>query len=225
MSKWSRPTSVSIPTIWATFEGRQIINGNKRQYWIQDITDEYRDRIVEYMIEEFTMDEPLCKYSSNLNHHLGLVCLTKDEDGKPIIAAMNCTTLCSKYDDESSGDGLQVQVLKTLMWVKKQVDPFSKFNITEYLDAMGLYVPPKFRGEGLGYELLKARKALCRACGLKVSITLFTSAISQKLADRVGFKDLYAIDYVDLEKVNPAFKYPGIQEHTKSLRFMYIVYE
>lgn len=92
-----------------------------------------------------------------LTYNLGLVCLTKDKDGKPIIAGMNCTTLCSKYDDESSGDGPQVPVLKTLMWVKKQVDPFSKFNISEYLDAMGLYVPPKFRGEGLGYELLKAR--------------------------------------------------------------------
>lgn len=64
MSKWNRPASVPIPTIWATFEGRQIINGSKRQYWIQDISEEYRDRIVEYMIDEFTMDEPLCKYSS-----------------------------------------------------------------------------------------------------------------------------------------------------------------
>ncbi|KAK9731445.1 hypothetical protein QE152_g13629 [Popillia japonica] len=69
------------------------------------------------------------------------------------------------------------------------------------------------------------REALCRACGITVSITMFTSAISQKLADRAGFKDLYAIDYADLEKINPIFRYPGIQEHTKSIRCMYIIYK
>ncbi|GJQ70245.1 hypothetical protein Trydic_g22694 [Trypoxylus dichotomus] len=194
------------------------------------------------MVEEFTADEPLCKYSKcydvhnpkdveklvnvwkkGLESNLGLVCLTNDEDGKPTIAGMNCTTLCSKFDEKSTV-GNYGKVLETLVWVKDQVDPFAKFNITEYLDALGLYVPHAYRGEGLGYELLKAREALCRSCGIKASLTLFTSQISQKLAERAGFKDIYAIDYDELEKKNPKFRYPNIQEHTKSLRFMYILY-
>lgn len=69
------------------------------------------------------------------------------------------------------------------------------------------------------------REPLCKACGLKASLTLFTSIISQKLAERAGFKDIYAIDYVDLQKQNPRFRYPGIENHTKTLRFMYILYE
>lgn len=91
-----------------------------------------------------------------LEFNLGLVCLTKDENGKPTIAGMNCTTLCSKFEEHASS-GEEGKVLGTLMWVKKQVDPFTKFSITEYLDAMGLYVPHRYRGEGLGFELLKAR--------------------------------------------------------------------
>lgn len=69
---------------------------------------------------------------------------------------MNCTTICSMFDEKESTED-QGQVLETLMWVKAQVDPFKRFNITEYLDAMGLYVLPEYRGEGLGLELLKAR--------------------------------------------------------------------
>ncbi|KAI4465212.1 n-acetyltransferase-related [Holotrichia oblita] len=221
---------------------RKEINGVKRTYWIQDITDEYKDEVVKYMVKQFVTDEPLSRYSkvyeslqtSNLKKleeiwyeglkcNLGLVCLTKDENGKPTIAAMNCTTISRIDDEESSETGHQI--LDTLTWMKKQVDAFKTLNITEYLDAMGLYVLPEYRGEGLGLEVLKAREPLCRACGITTSITLFTSIISQKLAERAGFQDLCAIDYDEIERRNPRFSYPGIQNHTKTLRLMYITYK
>lgn len=66
---------------------------------------------------------------------------------------------------------------------------------------------------------------MCKALGLKTSLTLFTSKISQHLAEHVGFEDLCTIDYEELEKNPGLMKFPGIQEHTKSVRFMYIVYE
>lgn len=93
---------------------------------------------------------------NTLENNLALTCLTKDDNGKPIIAAMNCTTICSVYDEkqvtEEGG-----KILQTLMFVKALVDPFKTLNITEYLDALGLYVLPEYRGDGLGFELLKAR--------------------------------------------------------------------
>lgn len=66
---------------------------------------------------------------------------------------------------------------------------------------------------------------MCKAIGLKASLTLYTSKISQYLAERVGFKDLSCVDYEDLEKDPGVMKFPGIQEHTKSIRFMYILYD
>lgn len=68
---------------------------------------------------------------------------------------MNCTTISRIDDKESSETGHQI--LDTLVWMKKQVDAFETLNIKEYLDAMGLYVLPEYRGEGLGLEVLKAR--------------------------------------------------------------------
>lgn len=66
---------------------------------------------------------------------------------------------------------------------------------------------------------------MCRALGLKATLTLFTSKISQILAERVGFKDLYVAEYADLEKNPGLMKFPGIQEHTRAIRFMYLLYE
>lgn len=51
----------------------------------------------------------------------------------------------------------------------------------------------------------------------------FTSIASQKVADRVGFKELNSFDYAELEKVDPKYSLPGIQEHTKALRLLYQV--
>ncbi|KAK9731427.1 hypothetical protein QE152_g13631 [Popillia japonica] len=245
MSAWKRPESVPFPTVWAKFEGKIVRNGIKNIYWIQEVTDEYKSQVLQYMMDEFTLDEPFCKYSKisedpdvmkqfkefwweSFKENLALVCLTKDQNGVTHVAGMNCTLLGYKGDDDIVKNKLDekgLHVFHTLKFVKDQVDPFKKFNITEYLDGMGLYVLPKYRGEGLGIELLRAREPMCRALGLKATLTLFTSKISQILAERVGFKDLYVAEYADLEKNPGLMKFPGIQEHTRAIRFMYLLYE
>ncbi|GJQ70243.1 hypothetical protein Trydic_g22693 [Trypoxylus dichotomus] len=245
MSTWTRPKSVPVPTVWSSFEGRIERNGVKNTYWIQEITDEYKDQVIQYMLEEFVLDEPFCKYSKisedpdvmkefknfwseTLKENLGLVCLTKDQDGVTHVAGMNCTLLGYKDDEKDIATNLDekcLRVFRTLKYVKDQSDPFTKFNITEYLDGMGLYVLPKYRGEGLGTALLRAREPMCRAIGLKATLTLFTSKVSQVLAERIGFKDLCTVDYADLEKDPGLMTFPNIQEHTKSIRFMYLLYD
>lgn len=66
MSKWTRPSCVPIPSVWMKFEGKIVRNGVKNTYWIQEITEEYREDVLKYMTEEFVWDEPFCKYSSKL---------------------------------------------------------------------------------------------------------------------------------------------------------------
>lgn len=59
---------------------------------------------------------------------LGLVCLTKDEDGKPIIAAMNCTTVTTKNDKaDISKVGIEQCLVQKLV-----LSHFRKFQV-EYL--------------------------------------------------------------------------------------------
>lgn len=49
--------------IWATFEGKKIVNGTKRKYWIQTATEEFYDDIVKHMSSGFLLDEPICRYT------------------------------------------------------------------------------------------------------------------------------------------------------------------
>lgn len=42
-------------------------------------------------------------------------------------------------------------------YVTKYNDAFEKLGLDRYLSAMGLFVLPEYRGEGLGLALLKAR--------------------------------------------------------------------
>lgn len=159
-----------------------------------------------------------------VNQNMGLLCLTMDENGKPTMAGVNCTAICTINDKNLESIGCD-KVLPLFTWLKEQDDAFSKFNITEYLDGMGLFVLREYRGEGIGAELLKAREPLCRACGLKASLTVFSSPFSQSCAIRAGYKDFVAIDYDKLEEIKPEFSFPGIQKISKSVRLMYILFE
>lgn len=53
--------------ILAEFEGRKVIDGKKRKYWIQILTEEYIEEATNYMCGGFLKDEPLCRYTSKLS--------------------------------------------------------------------------------------------------------------------------------------------------------------
>nr|XP_022919228.1 uncharacterized protein LOC111428056 isoform X1 [Onthophagus taurus] len=235
---WERNKNVPLPSVW-----REFVSKTNRKYWIQDITEEYKDIIASYMAYGFSKDEPLCKFSHAttyaeylklaynfwrkcVDQNMGLICFTKDEDGDWKIAGMNCTVVSTIDEEyEKFENKCLNKIISTITYVTKQVDAFETLKIDKYLSALGLFVLPEFRGEGIGLELLKAREPLCKACGIKVSCTVFTSLFSQVIATKAGFKDLYDISYSELEKRNPLFKFPGIQDHTTNIKFMYIKYE
>lgn len=66
-----------------------------------------------------------------------------------------------------------------------------------------------------------SRSHLCRAVGLKATITAFTATASQKLAVKSGFKDLVVVSYDEIAEKNPEFYFPGINDECKILRYMY----
>lgn len=109
-------------------------------------------------------------------------------------------------------------------YVTKYNSFFQKYKLPCYLTALGLFVRPEFRGEGIGLELLKAREPLCKAVGIPATCTVFTSIASQKLAQRAGFQEMTEINYEDIQKIDPTWKFPGIEKHTKSCKYMFIIY-
>lgn len=62
------------------------------------------------------------------------------------------------------------------------------YGVDEYLGSAGLLVMPKYRGRAIGEHLLNARRVVCNHFGIKMTSTVFTSDITNRIADKVGFK-------------------------------------
>ncbi|GLV39248.1 hypothetical protein CBL_06298 [Carabus blaptoides fortunei] len=220
---WKRPESVPFPSVWSRFEGKREINGKIPKFWIQDIPEDMFEIAMQTMLQNFIYDESMCKsitivdeadsmddikevWKAFLQHKLGLICFMENPDpnGKPIIAGLNITYLSNKNEEEPDFKGEKCRnMLGAVLHLTHMKDPFEAFGINEYMSALGLSVLPEFRGQGIGDQLLNARTPLGKAVGLKVTLTVFTSSISQKLAKRTGFKDFCVIDYAELETINP----------------------
>lgn len=66
MYKWIRPSIIKYPTIWRTFTNK--ISLHRKEYWIQDITPEYRDQVIKFTLQSFLHDEPLTKLISKYTY-------------------------------------------------------------------------------------------------------------------------------------------------------------
>lgn len=238
---WKRPDNVPYPSVWKRFKGRREINGVVPNFWIQDIPEDEFQNALDFMMSGFPYEEPLNKYSNMFNdkealstlrslmgeilqHKLGLICYTDNSDpnGKPIIAGVNCTHAKTKWDpDVEIPNETMSKIFGTMDAVTNLVDAFEVLKTDVLLTAMGLYVPAQFRGQNLGLELLNAREYICKAVGIKATVTTFTATISQILAEKAGFKVLAEIPYPELRKIDSRFVYPGIEKHTIVLKYMY----
>lgn len=80
--------------------------------------------------------------------------------------------------------------------VHGRFNAFEYYGVDEFMASLGLSVDRRYRGRHIGDHLLTARKIQCKAFGLKLTHSLFTSDFSNKNADRVGFVPNVAIKYV-----------------------------
>jgi len=240
MTEFVRDTTKNYPRIYKEFTGK---NSGKK-FWIQDLTKEYIDEVANIYVTQFVKSEPITKYSNVsddplcleefrvlwkdvLSEMLSLICLTKTPEGEVKIAGFN--SLCvsveneqidlSKFKREKSK-----KILGFVNYMTKIKNPFKDFGIDKYLNAMGLYVLKDFQGEGLGQEILDARIIIGKEQGFKASLTVFTSTISQKQAVRCGFQEYVSVDYAQVGKERPEFEMKGIEEHTKSCKYMVMLY-
>ncbi|XP_017783198.1 PREDICTED: uncharacterized protein LOC108567321 [Nicrophorus vespilloides] len=235
-----RPCGGKYPNIWREFEGRER-DGFKRKYWVQDLTEEHFDAVIKVLFEGFVSDEPLCKflkitedeealaemkelYLDTLRQKYGLICFTKDNDGTQKLVGFNCTSRRMPNDRNFECSNEKVKLFleyedKYIPGYKQQME---KLNIKDYLSAVGLFVLPEYRGESIGLQILKAREPLCKARGINISVTLFTSIASQKLAVKAGYIDLMPEDAPSYTPANKDEEY--LTELAKGCRFMYIFY-
>ena len=62
--EWRRSDLVKFPATWATFNGRKVLDGKRRRFWIQDVDEGLAEDVIKYMTTQFVAEEPLSKYAS-----------------------------------------------------------------------------------------------------------------------------------------------------------------
>lgn len=239
--KWSRPEYIALPTVWRQCSGlRETKDGTVPVFRIQDVPEHMHENIVNFMTTHFCRDEVTCScvriledpvsiselqgiWRIILKQNVSLVAFVENsEDGHPPrIAGCNIIGVSFKDDNHRSDmfKGLCTRNISRFVLdsVSERVNVYERYDVEEYMSAMGLCVDPVFRGQGLGLELLKARFDLGKAVGLKVTMTVFTAEASQRLAHKLGMEVLTEILYEDC-KIDGKLAFPDIKG--KSMKAM-----
>ncbi|GAB0087120.1 hypothetical protein DMENIID0001_013970 [Sergentomyia squamirostris] len=227
-NEWTRPGEVKFPSIWVTFQTKHPTTNESLTFRIQDLPEDRFDEAAEIMIEHFLSEEVMCKckeisndpdslvlarvyYKEMISRKISLICVQEGSDEIAGINVLDPVTIYDKQIELPEGTDARVLDLQIASYfVMKQAKIFDKYSVDKYISAWGLFVFPKYRGMGLGVELLKARIPLGQAVGFKVTATQFTSQRSQAVAKKAGFIEEYVVSYEDLEKNEPHIEFPNI---------------
>ncbi|GLG98279.1 Uncharacterized protein GBIM_04863 [Gryllus bimaculatus] len=210
-------STINGATVWDRFNGTEpLIDGEVPDIWIQDLTEELDEEVLQHLQEHFLRDAVLSRATRLLEHpdavqealaiwrymlsqRVSLVALTLGEDGKPVIVGCNILSIKRRLDGPIQVRSAPLRViLEATRSVEARADVFARFGVDACLNALGLSVAPRFRGRGVGLRLLRARRPLCRALGLRLTATVFTGAAAQKQALRAGFEPLAQIRYAEI---------------------------
>lgn len=226
----------------AAVKGRQ---GPPVKFTIQEIPEDRYEDAIEHMCTYFIADEPICKcwngkddpnfveifrnlWRETLKHGLAVGAFVEDPNGgKPILAGANMLMLSlqgESFDQESSVKSEKAQRLLAAMEdLLKKANIYEKYGVDRYIGAIGLSVDPAYRGAALGGHILSARDDIGREYNIKVSATVFSSPISQKLAARCGFEEIVTEDYDKMldEEGNQIFPGIGVKDMNVMAKRLY----
>ncbi|KAJ6629960.1 hypothetical protein Bhyg_17573 [Pseudolycoriella hygida] len=219
-----RSDDVPFPNVWLTFEAPDE-NGELVKYRIQDLPKSRVNDALEHMLTYFVPDENVCRarnmandvtalrdlkhiYGEAIRHHkLSLVCF---KEGSDEIIALNILFIeernAEMYWDEYKNEDVKDMDL-VAVYVLEQFDVFEHYQVDRYMSAYGLSVLPNYRRRGIGLKMLEARKYLGKACGIKLTSNIFSSAASQKLAEKAGFEKNFGLSFGELAKINPHYAF------------------
>ncbi|XP_037048195.1 uncharacterized protein LOC119082720 isoform X2 [Bradysia coprophila] len=174
--KWSRPETSEFPKIWKTFFAPDIRSKELVEYRIQDLPESRFEDAIKHMAANYLKDEPMtfALNGSNDEQHradytLGwrsvlaqktvLVCFKAGSDE---IVGVNFNFVNSQEDNffKNFVDRCVSNITKTVFDVislmYRSFDPFKHYGVNNYLGSLGLSVDRKYRGRGVGVQLLDA---------------------------------------------------------------------
>ncbi|XP_052891624.1 uncharacterized protein LOC128299647 [Anopheles moucheti] len=235
---WERPSNVPYPNVWWTFDAPDpdCADGALVTYRVEDLTEDRFEDAIKLYTENFLDDEPLCAYGRVRHNPLSyeevvkfwtyvfaekmtIVCY---KEGSKELVGANLLSVKFANDKTDISDLIKSDSMQKLVAVNEYmtdtVNLFERYGVDRYLTAYGLSVNSRYRGRGIATEILKARRPICRAFGLRLTSTNFTAIGSQIPAAKIGFQTDLEMKYDEFVKVNPTYTFEGIK--SKSLKLM-----
>lgn len=215
-----RQDGISYPQIYRKFKAKsKNIDeiGSEEEFYIQDLTENYFDDAVDFMVEYHARSSIFHRaagtllsddgverirqmYRSVFEDNISLICLKANTNE---IIGVNAILIRSKYDEPNGP--CDDPKFKTLYDAKEFIE--NAFNIMDYYDVdrymftAGLCVHKKHRCKGIATEILKARDPLMKTIGVNVTASIFSTIGAQNAASSAGFTHHFSIQYEDLEKL------------------------
>lgn len=236
MFKWKRSDFVE-PRAWHSFQ-TNFENNEIEEFVVQDLPREKYEDAVNFMLEHFLSDEPICKSKDVLNDAEALeeVCklwrLVLNQNvvnacfkkGCEDIVGLNMLCVITREDFKN----FKLEVREDNTWKAVHDYALASFNLFKHYEfadkiliAYGLSVSKKYRQRGIATEILRARIPLCQHLGILLTSTVFTAIGSQKPAEKIGFQVNFEISYDKLVEYHKEFKFKNLG--TSSLKLMSLV--
>lgn len=198
-----RPDSVPRPTTWHTFQASDL-DGTPTTYEIRDLIDDEFDKAVDFMTKFYMRDEPVSKVLNVLDNPAlieeNIGTWRKCQEQKVPLACYEIKTgqmvgvnfLCVASHGDLKGLGLvngkeNQEVFQFYERILREFNGFKTFGTDIYMLEYGLGVHEDYRRRGIATEILKARKPLMKALGIKHSLTVFDGPGSQKAGEKAGY--------------------------------------
>ncbi|CAG9805185.1 unnamed protein product [Chironomus riparius] len=215
-----RQDGISYPQIYRKFKAKsrnidEIVN--EEEFYIQDLTENYFDDAVDFMIEYHARSSIFHRAAGTLlsddgverirqmyrkvfEENISLICLKADTNE---IIGVNAITIRSKDDEPSvPSDDPKFQILYDAKeFIEHAFNIMDYYDVDRFMFTAGLCVHKKHRCKGIATEILKARAPLMKTIDVNVTASIFSTIGAQNAATSAGFTHHYSILYEDLEKL------------------------
>ncbi|XP_069690256.1 arylalkylamine N-acetyltransferase-like 2 [Periplaneta americana] len=231
-NQWKRPSDVSFPSVWRSYDGKRPLEGMTPRFRIQDVTEDLEDEVIQLLTDVILRDEFMCStagvasdpvslaevqglWREYLRYRISLVALVEPGTTPYIghrVVGCNVLGIVSLHDtldaNQFKGEAFR-KVFLTTISITLNANLFERYDVDHFLSAAGLCVSREYRGQGLGFELLKARFDMGRAVGLPLTATLFTSDNTQWMAEQLGMDMIADLSSDDLKDEEGRSLFPG----------------
>ncbi|XP_060518415.1 uncharacterized protein LOC132697139 [Cylas formicarius] len=202
---------IFAPLVW-----RRLGSGIK----IQDLKSNYYEDAVAIILKYFINEDVLFRNTKiaddpSSQESFGRRIMYKLKDSTSIIAideghenkvtgilllnVVNKSDFARIYSRTMLVEGNAYKSISEFMnFVNRKVDVFEECQHDTYLQFYLLCIVPEYRGQGLGYHLMRAGMDVARHLKIPTVMGIFNSYSMQKLATRVGIdRTLYEVEYAN----------------------------